>query len=60
MNPVCLVRGDAPAWHDAVDVRVMQEVLSPGVQNAQKADGRPEMLGVGRDFQQRIRTGLEQ
>jgi hypothetical protein len=30
------------------------------MQNAKKADGRPEMLGIGGDLQQRVRAGLEQ
>jgi len=38
---------------------VMQQVLTPGVQNAEKADFGPEMFGVGSDFQQSLRTGPE-
>jgi hypothetical protein len=41
-------------------VGVMQQVLAPGVQNAEKADRRPEMLGIRGDLQQRVRAGLEQ
>ena len=40
-------------------VWVMQQVLAPGVQNAEKADGGPEMFGIGGDLQQGVRAGLE-
>jgi hypothetical protein len=30
-------------------VRVMQEILPPGVQNAEEADGGAEMFGIGGD-----------
>jgi hypothetical protein len=33
---------------------------APGVQNAEESDGGPEMFGIGGDFQQGIRAGLEQ
>src|SRR5215471_4531013 len=41
-------------------VRMMQQVLSPGVQHAEKADLGAEMSGIGGDFQQCGGTGAEQ
>jgi len=55
-----LVRRDGASRHDAMHVRVKQQVLSPAVQDAEKADCGPQMNGVGRDLQQGIRTGLKQ
>ena len=47
MDPTRLVRRDASSRHDAMHVRVMQQVLSPGVQNAEEADGRlPRCSGL--------------
>ena len=34
-------------------MRMMQKILAPGVEHAQKTDGRAEMLRVGRDLEQR-------
>ena len=41
-------------------MRVQQQVLSPGMQNAEKADGCPEVFGIGGHLQEGIRAGLEQ
>ncbi len=43
------VRRDAAAGDDAMDVRVMAEVLAPGMQHRGDADLGAEMLRVGRD-----------
>ena len=43
-----------------MDVRMKREVLSPGVQDGQKADARAQMLWIGRNFQQGLRHCLEQ
>jgi hypothetical protein len=34
--------------------------LTPGMQNAQEAEFRPEMFGIGGDFEQRGGTGFKQ
>ena len=60
MDPACLIWRDASARYDAMHMGVMQQVLSPGVQNAEKADSGSQMFGIGGDFQQGIRAGLEQ
>src|ERR1019366_7792946 len=60
VDPPRLVRRDPASGYDAMQVRVMQEILPPGVQNAEEADGGAEMFGIGGDPQQGIRTGLEQ
>ena len=41
-------------------VRVKQQVLPPGVQNAEEADGGSQVFGISRDLQQGVGAGLEQ
>jgi hypothetical protein len=41
-------------------VRVLKEILAPGVKNTEDADLRAQVLGVGRDFQQGGGSGSEQ
>ncbi len=43
-----------------MNVRVMQQILSPGVQHSEEADLRTEMLRVGGDDAQRLRRRPEQ
>ena len=41
-------------------VRMMMQVLAPGMQNAEKADLGAEVFGVAGDGEQRFRSGAEQ
>jgi hypothetical protein len=43
-----------------MDVRMVRQILSLGVQDAEEADLRTEMLGVGGDGAQRLRRRPEQ
>ena len=43
-----------------MNVRVVQQILPPGVQHTKKADLRAQMLGVGGDGAQRLRRCPEQ
>jgi hypothetical protein len=43
-----------------VNVRVVQQILSPGVQHTQEADLRAQMIWIGGDLTQRLRRRLEQ
>ena len=43
-----------------MDMRVKFELLIPGVQHAEEADLRTEMLGIASDFEKRFRTGAKQ
>ena len=43
-----------------MNVRMMQEVLAPGVKYAEEADLRTEMTGVGRNLQQSCGGGAKQ
>jgi hypothetical protein len=42
-----------------MDVRVADERLPPRMQNAEEADGRAQVLGVGGDLEERRRAGAE-
>src|ERR1700737_2052947 len=46
--------------HDAVEVRMMVEVLAPGVQHGRDADLGAEVLRIGGDRQEALGGGLEQ
>ena len=51
-HPSSAARGKAPGRHNAMNVRMVNQRLSPGVQHAQKADLRTQPLRVGRHFRQ--------
>ena len=46
--------------HDTVNMGMQEQVLPPGVQDGDHSDLGPEVLGIGCDFQQRLRGGREQ
>ena len=49
--PAGVVRRDPARGNNAVNVRMQQEVLSPGVKNTDRADFRTEVARISRDFQ---------
>jgi hypothetical protein len=59
-NPVFAVERETTAWDHAVDMRMMQKILAPGMKHTQEADLGAEMLCVRRDLQQSGGTGAEQ
>jgi hypothetical protein len=59
-NPVLAVERETTDRDHAVDMRMMLKVLAPGVEHAQEADLRAEMLCVSRDREQSGGTGAEQ
>ena len=59
-DPARIVRADSAAGHDAVNMRMQMEILTPSVQHGQEADGRAQMPGVRRDRQQRLGNGAEE
>jgi hypothetical protein len=60
LRPSGAVEGEATARHDAVDVRMVLEVLSPGMEHAEQTDVGTQMLRVASDFEQRGSTGTEE
>ena len=59
-HPAHAVGGDAPARYNAVNMRMVIEVLSPGVQDSGEADVGAEVLRIGGDRGERLGRGLEQ
>ncbi len=59
-DPALAFGGDAATRHDAMDVRVMIEVLAPRVQHGGDADVGAEVLGVGCNRGQRLGRCREQ
>jgi len=59
-DPMLVIWRQAAARHDTVDVGMPLQCLTPGVEDAQETDLGSQMPGIGRDFEQRFRAGLEQ
>lgn len=59
-HPPGTVERDAAARHDAVDVRVMMQVLPPSVEHREEADLGAEMLPIGGNLQQGLGSRTEQ
>jgi hypothetical protein len=55
-----MVARQATAGHDTVDMGVTLQGLAPSTQNGQEADLGPQVLRIGRDFQQGLGAGFEQ
>ena len=60
MHPPRPVGRETAGGHDAVHVRVVQERLPPGVEDAQKAKRGAEVLRRARDLEECRRTRLEE
>src|ERR1035437_1877888 len=52
VDPVLMIERQTTGGDHAMNVRMMQEVLAPGVEHAEETDLRAEMPGVGRNLQQ--------
>ena len=59
-DPALVIGRQPSSRHDAVQVGVRLQGLSPGVQDAEKSDLRAEMFGIGSYFQQGGGSGSEQ
>jgi hypothetical protein len=60
VNPARLVRRNTAAGNDAVDVRMEQEILAPGVKDAEETDLGTEMLEAPRNLAESFSDGAEQ
>lgn len=58
-NPTSLVGRDTASGHQTMQMRMMQELLVPGMQHSQKTDPRSETPWVGGDREQRLRDRTE-
>ncbi len=59
-DPALTVGGESATWYHAVQVRVMYECLSPGMQDSEEADLGPQVLRVGSNRTQGIGGGSEE
>ena len=59
-EPSGLVRCQAPSGKDTMEMRVMVELLAPGMEHCQAANVRPEMLRVPGDILERLCHGPEE
>ena len=59
-DPARAIRGEAAARHDAMQVRMKMQILPPGVQHGQEANGGAEVSGVSGDGEQSLGSSLKQ
>ena len=59
-NPARAIESQPTSRHDAMHMRMVLEVLAPGVEDRQDSDLGPEMLGIDGDLLQRFGGGSEQ
>jgi hypothetical protein len=57
MYPARVAWIETTGGNDAVEMRMQSQVLSPGMQNAEKADLGSEVLGAGRNFKHGLSAG---
>jgi hypothetical protein len=56
-NPAAMVWRESAGGNHAVNVRMEQKILSPGVQDTDDSDLGAQVPGIGCDFQYGLRTG---
>ena len=59
-DPTRSVGAGAATGNNAVDVRMVQQVLAPGVQDREEADLGPQVFGVCGDGEECLRAGSEE
>ena len=55
-----MIQGEPARGNDTVNVGMQEQVLSPGVQDGNHANLGSQVLRIGCDFQQGLRSGGEQ
>jgi hypothetical protein len=55
-----MIGGQATGRNNAMDMRMMQQLLIPGVQDAEEPDLSAEMFGVPGDLEQSLGAGAKQ
>src|SRR5580692_10431541 len=59
-DPAAAIGGEAATGHDAMQVRMKMQVLTPSVQHGKEADGSTKVPGVGGDGEESFRSSLKQ
>ena len=60
LNPALVIGRESASRHDAMHVRMADQRLAPGVEDAEHADLRAEMARVRRDLPERGRAQLQE
>jgi len=60
IDPSRVIKGQTARGDDAMNMRVKEQVLSPGVKHTEKADFRTQVFGIPCDFQESGGTGSKQ
>jgi hypothetical protein len=55
-----MIGGQAPCRNNAMDMRMMQQLLIPGMQDAEEPDLSTEMFGIAGDLKQSPGAGAKQ
>jgi hypothetical protein len=59
VNPSGMVERQTASRNDTMHVRMMEQLLAPGVQDAEEPDLSTEVARIARDLQQRCGAGTE-
>src|SRR5882724_10510101 len=59
-DPARMIRSETAGGKHTVDMRMMLQSLVPGMEHAEEADLRAEVLGIASDLQQSGSTGVKQ
>jgi hypothetical protein len=54
MDPAAPIRRQTAAGHDAVQMRMMLQVLTPGMQDGEESDFGAQVFGIGANRSQRV------
>lgn len=60
MDPAGVIWGQTSGWDEAVDMRVSEQVLAPGMQDGEESDLGAQVLGIGGHLEKGFRTSAEQ
>ena len=59
-DPASVVRSESTSGDYAVNMRMMLQLLIPGMEDAEEADLCAQVAGIGRDLQQSFGAGVKQ
>jgi hypothetical protein len=60
MDPAGVIWGQTSGGDQAMDMRMSQQILAPGMQHGEESDLSPQVFGIGGNLQKGLRTGAEQ
>jgi len=60
MDPVCALGGEPSGGDQAVQVRMMKQVLTPGMQDGKESNLGSEVTRIAGDLLQSLGTGADQ